>query len=82
MNTNERELAQLERADGEDRAELALVVVEVVARDEQGRITQYRGLREAGPHVVRAFYNDHLHKGSYKAQEGGPDQKDEPGVAE
>jgi glycine cleavage system regulatory protein len=47
MTTNERELAQLERTGEEDQAELALVVVEVVARDEQGRISQFRGFREA-----------------------------------
>lgn len=45
---NERELAQLERAEAtDDPRELALVVVEVAGRDHQGRINQFRGMREA-----------------------------------
>lgn len=44
---NERERAQLERVDDEDQAEIGLVVVEVVARNEAGDITQFRRFREA-----------------------------------
>lgn len=52
---NERELAQLEREEQEDQAEHALVLVEVVARDEHGRISQWRGMREPTPDEARAI---------------------------
>lgn len=53
MTTNERERAQLERTEAtEDTREFAVVLVEVAGRDEQGRISQFRGMREATPEEV------------------------------
>ena len=48
LSENERERAQLERAEeNTEHRELALVVVEVAGRDHEGRINQFRGMREA-----------------------------------
>lgn len=55
MTANERERAQLERAETTEETETALVFVEVVARDDQGRITQFRKFREPTPKEARAF---------------------------
>lgn len=55
MTTNERELAQLERAEQKEEVELALVVIEVAGRDEQGRVTQYRRMHEATDAEVKAI---------------------------
>ena len=55
MTNNERELAQLERAAEVDQAELALVMVEVVARNDAGQITQYRRMRTITEDEARAF---------------------------
>lgn len=57
MTTNERELAQLERAAEEDQAELALVLVEVAARDEAGNITQLRNIKTITAEEAQAFLN-------------------------
>ncbi|MNT90326.1 hypothetical protein D3C72_2312080 [compost metagenome] len=60
---NEREKAQLERAEAEDETELALMVVEVAGRDEKGRISQVRNQGEA----TEAEANDLLKKRIPKA---------------
>lgn len=52
---NERERAQLERLENGEETELALVLVEVVARDEKGRISQFRGMRDASIADMRIY---------------------------
>lgn len=49
MTQNERERAQFDRVEEAAQDETAVMLAQVVARDELGRVTQVRRLREATP---------------------------------